>query len=103
MATPGNWRVWAKKILKQFHIGGQRGDTVALTFARELGRRQSAQRGERLGTEECEQMECHIVVQILFNVSGDATQKSTDNHHDDGGRNAHAPHRITGRVRKSQR
>ena len=88
-----------KEDLKQFHIGGQHGDKVALTFARELGRRQSAQRGERLGTEECEQMECHIVVQILFNVSGDATQKSTDNHHDDGGRNTHAPHRITGKCK----
>ena len=41
-----------KEDLKQFHIGGQHGDKVALTFARELGRRQSAQRGERLGTEE---------------------------------------------------
>ena len=65
---------------EQFHVGGEHGDEVALALAGELGRSEAAKGGESLGAEEREQVEGHVVVQILLNVARQAAQHRANNH-----------------------
>ncbi len=81
---------------EQFHVGGEHGDEVALALAGELGRSEAAKGGEGLGAEEREQVEGHVVVQILLNVARQAAQHRANNHGGDCTGRAHAPHGVAG-------
>ena len=81
---------------EQFHVGGEHGDEVALALAGELGRSEAAKGGESLGAEEREQVEGHVVVQILLNVARQAAQHRANNHGGDCTGRTHAPHGVAG-------
>ena len=57
---------------------------------------EAAKGGEGLGAEEREQVEGHVVVQILLNVARQAAQHRANNHGGDCTGRAHAPHGVAG-------
>ena len=83
--------------LKQFHVGGDQRDHIAVATVRKRSRSESAQCVERTFTEQCEQTERQIVVHVLLAVGHDAADRRTHHHQGHGPADRQTPHRVTKR------